>query len=101
MTESESRAVDNLTSRACDMAMKAAAAYIRDSGAAGEMKSDFAIDLLCQILHRDLPPVIQAALADAREAVECNMGQVAAVTFAASMQLAGTAAVNKCLSMLV
>lgn len=78
-------ATDALANRAGEIAMRAAADYIRRTAPGANIDHDYAADRIRFHCSEAFPQ----ALNDAKEAIEANMADVAVQTFAASIRLAG------------
>lgn len=94
--ESKADAVTGaLASTAATLAMQAAADYFRNFR---RFPTD--LEAAAVVVRTHLKAALPAALDDAREAIECGMGDVAVATFAASVRLAGIAAAKEVLDSL-
>lgn len=85
--------IDQFIDLACKQVMVGAAEYIKQY-ADGAVITDGLMNAL-KVATKD---VWDAAIADAREAIECGMGAYAATTFSSSMRLAGYQAAEQYLS---
>ena len=81
-------AIDSLASRSSEVAMVAAADAIRSRGITSP---DF--DALVSAIRSRAKDALSEAMADAKEALACNMGAAAEATWKASFRLAGIKAV--------
>lgn len=89
-------AVDQIGSQAADIAMRAAADYLRQACRLDEFRSDDAkLDRLIAVLRIKCREALDGGFRDAREAIEAGMDQVANMTFVASFRLAGIAAAKE------
>jgi hypothetical protein len=86
------KTLDTLVTKGCEVAMRAAAKYIRTHG----LKAD--MDVLIVSLRANAKIRLPKAMADAKEALDCGMAQVAEATFLAEMALAGIDAAKECCS---
>lgn len=77
---------NNLGSIAAHESMKSAVAYFKS---VGHVVAESDIDATCEVIKRHCKEAVGKALEDVRQAMECNMGQVAQATFLASFRLAG------------
>lgn len=82
--------VDRLGTIAADVAMRAAAEYIRINNLK-VLDYDAATECLRSYCKSRLP----MALKDAKDALDCGMGQVAEATFKATMAMAGIEAAKE------
>jgi hypothetical protein len=78
-----------LVEAACQVAMRAAASYLQ----AHNLRADDSALAACLRSHCKI--ALPAALHDAKEALDCGMGQAAEATFRASMALAGIEAAKE------
>jgi hypothetical protein len=85
--------METLVQRGCDAAMKAAALYCRRGGRQPDA------DVLIAELRAACRDAAGLALADAREALECGMVQVAEQTYLATFRLAGIKAAERALEL--
>lgn len=83
-------AVDKLGVAAADAAMRGCATYVRTNGL---KVAD--LDRLVALLKVHAKAAVDAAMADAKNALEANMGAVAESTFVASFTLAGVTAAKE------
>jgi hypothetical protein len=84
--------LDALVTRGCEAAMRAAAEYLRVHGLTADL------DTLLACLRANAKIRLPQALAEAKEALDCGMAQVAEATFRATMALAGIDAAKECCS---
>jgi hypothetical protein len=82
--------IDALAIRGANAMMEAAADYCR----VHHLLAD--VDVLLASIRRVSAVRSGEALADAKEAFDCNMAQIAVATFLASMRLAGIEAAKAC-----
>ena len=81
--------VDRLGAVAADVAMRSAIEFLRDRGFNFQTAD---LDRLVAVMKRHAVAALEPALADAKAALDANLGRVAEVTFLATMKLAGAAA---------
>lgn len=84
------RTIDNLGTIAAEVAMRAAAEYVRSNGLK-VVDYDAATECLRSHCKARLPLALDAA----KKALDCKMGQVAEATFKAEMALAGIEAAKE------
>jgi hypothetical protein len=89
MTTATMNSVDSLGTLGANVAMKSAANYLH----ANKMTAD--VDALLECLRSWCKVQLPVALADAKEAADCGMNQIATATFSASMALAGIEAAKE------
>ena len=82
-------ATDALGTQAANVAMRAAALYIRQHSLTVD------IDALISALRRHCAATLPVALADAKQAIDCGMSAAAEATFKASFANAGIAAAKE------
>lgn len=87
MTE---RAIEALTGAAIRAAARGAAEYLKAHGLTADNEA------LAECLRANIKIRIPDALREAKEAMGCNMGRVAELTFGASMMQAGIEAAKEC-----
>lgn len=82
--------IENLGDYAANVAIRAAIAYMQRHGLTADPAA------LSEALRTRVKAALPQALADAKEALEAHMEQVAMQTFAASMAMAGIEAAKEC-----
>lgn len=92
-TEKNLSVIDLFGTRAATIAMRGAADFMAANGLKPDR--DINLEALTLALRLKLHEVTHGALADARDAFEAGMPEVAEATFAASMRLAGIDAVKE------
>lgn len=84
------QAMNNLARIAADMAMRGAADYIKLNGL---KVADY--EVATEIIRAEIKLGIDEALADAKKALDANMGRIAESTFRASMLAIGIRAAKQ------
>jgi len=82
-----------LATTAANIAMAAAAKVVQ--GKTHEPKLERELNSLLDFIRFEVRARLDEALDDAKEAIDCNMPEIAKATFAASMRIAGTTAADK------
>jgi hypothetical protein len=82
--------IDTFGQKAAEAAMRGAANYIKVHGLMNEVD----LGRVTELIGIEVKAILPQALADVKEALDANMGEVAAQTFMASMVIAGINAVK-------
>jgi hypothetical protein len=85
--------LDSLATFACNAAAYGARDYIQARGLRPDV--DFSVAALSEALKRHTKAVMDEALADAKEALDCGMSALALTTLNASFKLAGIEAAKE------
>jgi len=83
--------LDTLGEVAVNMAAVAARTYYRANGLTYD-----SMDHFCSVIKTEVVAHLEKALADAKDALDANMPQIAEATFKAEMMLAGIATAKAC-----
>lgn len=90
MTSQLRTSIDQLGQQAAEIAMRAFVEKVRQDGQLEALRSD--LDRAVAIIRELAREAAGKGLADAREAIDANMGEVAVLTFKAELALAGLTA---------